>query len=140
MNTKKALWLKRPRNYITTDLHSFSWLEDDKASVFWTIGEEGDISLTLIAEEGVEYNFILLHTPSDLLSFSSKGINSSFFGLDSFIPATIGNNLKMEKRGKEISFIYEGNLIYKIVNPAFLGSASFGVETKGKGEVSIKVF
>ena len=28
MNIKKALWVKRPKSYITIDLHSFSWTED----------------------------------------------------------------------------------------------------------------
>lgn len=140
MNTKKALWVKRPKNYINIDLHSFSWIENGKSSVFWTLGEEGDISLSIIHSSSVQAEFILLHTPSDYVKFSCDGIYSSFFGLDSFIPSSSFDSIVLKKTGTTLSFYSKDVLIYKIENPAFLGSASFGINTSGNGEVSIRVF
>ena len=134
MNTKKALWVKRPKSFINIDLHSFSWTEEENSSVFWTVGEEGEISLRRINDESVDVDFVLLHTPSDFVRFTKKGILSSFFSLTSF------TSLRMKKESATISFFSEDALVYKIENPAFLGSASFGFEIKGKGKVKLEVF
>ena len=140
MNTKKALWVKRPKSYITIDLHSFSWKEEGDSSVYWTVGEEGEVSLTVTYDDTLSVDFVLLHTPSDYVRFTSKGIVSSFFGLNSFIPTHSFDSIVMKKTNETLAFYNNDELIYKIENPAFLGSASFGIETKGKGEVSIRVF
>ena len=134
MNTKKALWVKRPKSFINIDLHSFSWTEEENSSVFWTVGEEGEISLRRSNDESVDVDFVLLHTPSDFVRFTKKGILSSFFSLTSF------TSLRMKKESATISFFSEDTLVYKIENPAFLGSASFGFEIKGKGKVKLEVF
>ena len=140
MNTKKALWVKRPKSYITIDLHSFSWTEDGESSVFWTIGEEGEFELRAQYDDSVSLDFVLLHTPSDYVRFSEDGIYSSFFSLSSFIPSPSFSSIRFKKEKTVISFYSGEELIYKIENPAFLGSASFGFEIKGKGNIKIKVF
>ena len=140
MNTKKALWVKRPKSFINIDLHSFSWTEEENSSVFWTVGEEGEISLRRSNDESVDVDFVLLHTPSDFGRFKKKGILSSFFSLTSFTPLSSFASLRMKKESDTISFFSEDDLVYKIENPAFLGSASFGFEIKGKGKVKLEVF
>ena len=140
MNTKKALWVKRPKSYITIDLHSFSWTEDGESSVFWTIGEEGEFELKAQYDDSVSLDYVLLHTPSDYVKFSKDGIYSSFFSLSSFIPSPSFSSIRFKKEETVISFYSGEELIYKIKNPAFLGSASFGFEIKGKGKVNLKVF
>ena len=140
MNTKKALWVKRPKSFINIDLHSFSWTEEENSSVFWTVGEEGEISLRRSNDESVDVDFVLLHTLSDFVRFTKKGILSSFFSLSSFTPLSSFTSLRMKKESATISFFSEDALVYKIENPAFLGSASFGFEIKGKGKVKLEVF
>ena len=140
MNTKKALWVKRPKSFINIDLHSFSWTEEENSSVFWTVGEEGEISLRRSNDESVDVDFVLLHTTSDFVRFTKKGILSSFFSLTSFTPLSSFTSLRMKKESATISFFSEDTLVYKIENPAFLGSASFGFEIKGKGKVKLEVF
>ena len=140
MNTKKALWVKRPKSFINIDLHSFSWTEEENSSVFWTVGEEGEISLRRSNDESVDVDFVLLHTTSDFVRFTKKGILSSFFSLTSFTPLSSFTSLRMKKESATISFFSEDALVYKIENPAFLGSASFGFEIKGKGKVKLEVF
>ena len=140
MNTKKALWVKRPKSFINIDLHSFSWTEEENSCVFWTVGEEGEISLRRSNDESVDVDFVLLHTPSDFVRFTKKGILSSFFSLTSFTPLSSFTSLRMKKESATISFFSEDTLVYKIENPAFLGSASFGFEIKGKGKVKLEVF
>ena len=140
MNTKKALWVKRPKSFINIDLHSFSWTEEENSSVFWTVGEEGEISLRRSNDESVDVDFVLLHTASDFVRFTKKGILSSFFSLTSFTPISSFTSLRMKKDSATISFFSEDALVYKIENPAFLGSASFGFEIKGKGKVKLEVF
>ena len=131
MNTKKALWVKRPKSFINIDLHSFSWTEEENSCVFWTVGEEGEISLRRINDESVDVDFV---------RFTKKGILSSFFSLTSFTPLSSFTSLRMKKESATISFFSEDTLVYKIENPAFLGSASFGFEIKGKGKVKLEVF
>ena len=46
MNTKKAVWIGRPEKLRTT-LHSFEFDADSSNSVFFTLGEEGVLSLRL---------------------------------------------------------------------------------------------
>ena len=140
MNTKKALWVKRPKSFINIDLHSFSWTEEENSSVFWTVGEEGEISLRRSNDESVDVDFVLLHTTSDFVRFTKKGILSSFFSLTSFTPLSSFTSLRMKKESATISFFSDDALVYKIENPAFLGSASFGFEIKGKGKVKLEVF
>lgn len=140
MNTKKAFWVKRPKSYITIDLHSFSWTEDGESSVFWTIGEEGEFELSALFDESITLDFVLLHTPSDYVRFSKDGIYSSFFSLSSFLPSPSFSSIRLKKDKSVISFYSGEALIYKIENPAFLGSASFGFEIKGKGKIKINVF
>ncbi|MGN1164569.1 MAG: hypothetical protein ACI4S4_07195 [Candidatus Ornithospirochaeta sp.] len=140
MNTKKATWVHRPSSPFTTDLHSFSWAEDNESSVFWTIGEEGEISLSYEKDEDVSVFFVFLHTPSDYISFHPSIVVSSFFSLSSSFPASIESNMKMVKEGDTISFFSGESLIEKIQNPAFEGSASFGFYIKGKGKVRTTVF
>ena len=140
MNTKKAFWLKRPKKYIETTLHSFSWNEEGSSSVYWTIGEEGTLSLSFEKDDEVQISFVLLHTPSDFIRFSQDGIHYSFFGLDSFIPFHMPSAIRMEKKGDVISFYSSSILLMKMENPAFLGSASFGFEMEGKGKVSLSIY
>ena len=140
MNTKKALWVKRPKSFINIDLHSFSWTEEENSSVFWTEGEEGEISLRRSNDESVDVDFVLLHTPSDFVRFTKQGLLSSFFSLTSFTPLSSFTSLRMKKESATISFFSDDALVYKIENPAFLGSASFGFEIKGKGKVKLEVF
>ena len=108
--------------------------------MYWTIGEEGTLSLSFEKDDEVQLSFVLLHTPSDFIRFSQDGIHYSFFGLDSFIPCHIPSAIRMEKKGDVISFYSSSLLLMKMENPAFLGSASFGFEIKGKGKVNLKVF
>ena len=142
MNTKKAFWLKRPLSFIKTDLHSFSWFVEDENSVFWTVGEEATFSLNVSKDDSVVFSFVLLHTPTDYVSFEKDGIYSCFFGLKSYFPLKETNisSLKMVKNKDEISFFQGDDLIYKIQNPAFLGSASLGIKAKGNGNIRIEVF
>ena len=140
MNTKKAIWVKRPKTYITIDLHSFSWDVDDSSSVFWTIGEVGVIDLRAVYDDSVSLDFVLLHTPNDYVRFTKFGIYSSFFGFSSYIPSYSLNSLLLKKEGSSLSFYNDDKLLLKIENPAFLGSASFGFEVKGKGKVKLSVF
>ena len=104
------------------------------------MGEEGEISLRRSNDESVDVDFVLLHTPSDFVRFTKKGILSSFFSLTSFTPLSSFTSLRMKKESATISFFSDDALVYKIENPAFLGSASFGFEIKGNGKVKLEVF
>lgn len=140
MNTKKAFWVKRPKSFIKIDLHSFSWTEnEDNSSVYWTLGEEGFVRLE-VESEGADWDFVMLHTPSDYLRFSKNEIISSFFSLNSSLPFQQPRSLTMEKNGSSVSFLSDEELVIKIENPAFLGSASFGIVAKGKGKIKVSVF
>lgn len=140
MNTKKAIWVKRPDCYIKTSLHSISYTNETKSSVFFTIGEEGEIQLKAKGGDGVAISLVFLHTPSDHIVFSKEEIATEFFGFKSSTPLNSFQTIKMSKVGEKISFYSEDNLLLSIENPAFLGSASFGVQAIGAGSVEIEVF
>ena len=138
---KKAQWLKKPESITQLSLHSASFLVAGKASLYFTIGEEGTLSLSAKVEEGERLSFVFLHTPHDKIVFSSKEIKSSFFGLDSIHnvlnPIT---ELKIEKEKDEITFSSSNSVLLSIKNSAFFSSASFGIEIEGEGEAEISVW
>lgn len=140
MNTKKAIWVKRPQSYIKTSLHTYSYENEGESSVFFTVGEEGNISLKAAATEDAKVSFVFLHTPSDYISFSSEGIEYSFFGAKSHIMLKSFDGIEMRKLGEHIDFFSGEEVLFSMENPAFLGSASFGVRAVGAGHIEISVF
>ncbi|MBQ0070536.1 MAG: hypothetical protein KBS81_01550 [Spirochaetales bacterium] len=140
MNTKKAIWVKRPHSYIKTSLHTYSYNNDEESSVFFTVGEEGNISLQAQATEDATVAFVFLHTPSDYIAFSKNGLEYSFFGAKAHIMLKSFDRIEMRKLGERIAFFAGEEEILSMENPAFLGSASFGVRATGAGHVEISVF
>lgn len=139
MNTGKATWLKHPKHVITT-LHSYSYEGKGDLCVMFTLGEEGTMSLYTKCEGERESELLLLHTPNDYLLLSSKGIRGTMFSLSFDIPMEIGNKIVLKKEKEELFFFDGDKCIFKLSNPAFLGSTSFGVISKGKGKNYIEVF
>lgn len=139
MNTKKAIWVRFPGN-ISITLHSFTYTSEKEGFVLFTIGEEDKIELTLKAEESASAAFVLFHTPSDWIEFNKDGISFSLFGGKGFFPCKIGEKITFIKEKENLSFFSEERLIFSTSDPAFLGSASFGARTRGKGKTYIEVF
>lgn len=139
MNTGKATWIEHPKHVITT-LHSYKYEGKDDLCVMFTLGEEGSITLLSKCEGSRESEFIFLHTPNDYIILDKNGIRGKLFTVDISIPMEIGNTIVFEKKNEEISFNSDGRTLFTISNPAFLGSASFGIRSKGTGKEYIEVF
>lgn len=138
MNTKDAIWINKCKHY-EKSLHTIKYSTLDKSSVFFTLGEEGRMEIK-IEEDTSNSSFVLLHTPSDYLYFTSDGIKGEMFSLKIDIQKGVGNNLKVEKNMEELSFFSNNEKLLTITHPSFFGSASIGVESKGKGDTVITVF
>lgn len=141
MNMNKAQWLKRPHYFKEHMLHTVSYTNTMKTSVFFTIGECDTLKLSYSKDEGVSVAFIFFHTPSDTIVFKGNTIESSFFSLRSI--HTMYNcidELEINKNKEEIVFSSSDVEILKISNPAFLSSASFGFIVEGDGEVRLTVW
>ncbi len=137
MNTKKALWISRPESLKTT-LHSFSFNSEKAHSVFFTIGEDGEI--TLKKDATAKTAFVLMHTPDEYIVFGDKRIVITFGGTRTSLPFTPVSSVKLTKTGKTLVFTADDREILSIEKDAFLTSASFGLAAKGKGEVILEVF
>lgn len=137
VNTKKASWINRPYIEAIT-LHSFTYRSNGTHSVFFVLGENGEI--TLSAKTSVRSAFVLLHTPEEYIRIEKECIFLSFGGVMQKIPAECGESAKMVKEGKRISFFSEGKLLLAIEKDAFLSSAAFGFSSDGEGEVCLEVF
>ncbi len=139
MNTKKAIWLRYPKNLEIT-LHSYTYSSETEGFVLFTIAEDDKIELTLNSDESADASFVLFHTPSDTVEFRKDGIYTSFFGLESFHSLPRPKKITLIKEKESLSFYSEEKLILRLKNPAFALSASFGARTRGKGKVYIEVF
>ncbi len=141
MNIKKAQWLKKPETFTSLSLHSAKFVSRGEESLFFTLGEEGTLTLSGEAAEGAVVSFVFFHTPSDRIVFSAKEIKSSFFGLES--THNVSNpitELEIEKNGDEITFSTYSTFLLKVKNSAFSSSASFGMVIEGEGEVEVSVW
>lgn len=141
MNTKKAQWLKKPVKFESVSLHSLSFLNGEQSSVFFTIGECDNITLSYEKEDSVSVSFVFFHTPNDYIVFKEDRIESLFFGLKSKHNMFNSiNKLEINKLYDTITFSSNGKFLLKINNPAFLSSASFGLKMENQGRVKINVF
>ena len=139
MNTSKATWIRHPRPIVTT-LHSFSYEGKESLCVMFTLGEEGEFKLSAKADGEKSFDFLFLHTPNDYLIFDKKGIHGKLFTVDIDIPMEIESNIILKKEKEKLVFYDSNKQLIAISNPAFLGSASFGLEAKGNGKIYIEVF
>ena len=139
MNTSKATWLKHPRPIVTT-LHSFLYEGTESLFVMFTLGEEGEMKLVAISEKEAISEFIFLHTPNDYLVFNKSGISGKLFTVDIDIKKDIDSSIILKKNKERLTFISDDKELISIANPAFLGSASFGVRAKGNGKTYIEIF
>lgn len=140
MNMKKAQWLKKSSNFLKRDLHTVEFINDDKSSVFFTLGESGTIKMTA-ESPSCSISFIFFHTPNDYIVFKDGKIESSFFGLKSihnmFKPLS---ELEINKEGEEITFSSQNVELLRIKNEAFFSSSSFGITAEGNGLVKLSVW
>lgn len=141
MNIKKAQWLKRPASFSSISLHSLSYQIEGKTSVFFTIGENDRLTLSYSVSENVDAYFVFFHTPSDYINIKRDKIEFSFFSLkgehNMYKPLT---EIEINKNGEEIEFLSSSTTLFKIKNPAFFSSASFGIKAEGSGAVNISVW
>lgn len=137
MNVKGADWIGRPE-IERISLHTIEFISETKHSVFFTLGEEGSLSLSLQSE--AEAAFALCHTPSDYIIFRKDRTITSFRGIRTETASGPGQTLKAAKEGKEISFTGDDGFSFRVSSDAFTGSASIGVVTEGKGKVRLEVF
>lgn len=137
---KKAQWLKKSSNFLKRDLHTVEFINDDKSSVFFTLGESGSIKM-MAESSSCSISFIFFHTPNDHIVFRNGKIESSFFGLESihnmFKPLS---ELEINKEGEEITFSSENTELLRIKNESFFSSSSFGITAEGNGLVKLSVW
>lgn len=137
MNTKKAVWISKPEKMKTT-LHSFSFRSESAHSVFFLLGNEGEITLT--KQAATHTAFILLHTPEEYIVFGDNRIVIEFGNVRTSMPGNEITTLKLVKKGKTLIFTSGEKEILTIEKDAFQSSASFGFAAKGEGEVFLEVF
>ena len=141
MNMNKAEWLKKPDHFKEHMLHTVSYTNTERTSVFFTIGESGTLKLNYSKDDEVSVAFVFFHTPSDTIVFKGNRIESSFFSLRSIHNMSNSiNELEINKNGEEIIFSSSGSEILRISNPAFLSSASFGFIVEEVGGVRLTVW
>ena len=139
MNTSKAIWIKHPKHVITT-LHSYTYEGKDNLCVMFTLPEKGEMTLSTANEKDAKSRLLLLHTPNDYLLFSETGIKGKMFSLDIDIPLSIERKIVFKKDNEKLEFYSANKCILTLSNPAFLGSASFGVISEGTGKTYIEIF
>lgn len=137
MNTKKAVWLNKPEK-IKATLHSLSFRSESAHSVFFILGEEGE--MTLRSKASIATAFVLFHTKEDYIVFSSQSIILSFSGIRTEIPHSPVNNVTLIKKGSLLTFKNGEDTLLTITKKAFSTSTSFGLSAKGEGEVELEVF
>lgn len=141
MNMKKAQWLKRPSHFDEYMLHTVKYTSEGKEEVFFTIGEEGSLTLIASSEDEAQFSFVFFHTPEDWCIFKGTSIEMSWRGLKSrhnvLNPIT---ELEINKKGETIVFSSSSQEILFMKNPAFFSSSSFGVVTEGNGRVTLSVW
>ena len=137
MNTKKAVWIGRPEKMRMT-LHSIAFRSEDAHSVLFVLGEAGEMSISYASE--AKAALTLLHTPQEYIVFGEERIVISFKGVRTEIPHAPIRSLKLVKEGKRLSFHSGDEAILSIEKEAFSSSISFGLSSKGEGEVELEVF
>lgn len=137
MNTKKAVWISRP-DRIKATLHSLSFHSTGTHSVFFILGEEGEISLSYSSSAASA--IVLLHTPEEYIVFGKERIVTSFGGVRTAIPYKGTTDLRLIKNKSHLSFVENENEVLSIDKAAFSSSISFGIAVKGEGDVSLEVF
>ena len=137
MNTKKAVWISKPEK-IKATLHTLSYHSSEAHSVFFVIGENDEITLSCRSE--AKTAFILLHTPDEYIVFGKEKIVMAFGGMRTEIPHEPFSSVHLQKEGSRLIFSSDGKEVLRIEKEAFSSSASFGVASKGSGEVTIEVF
>ncbi len=138
---KKAMWLHKPQSISSSTLHSAEFTVSDKASIYSTVGEDGELILAADISNGQKMSFVFFHTPNDRIVFTSNEIKSTFFGLYSAynIPDTL-SQLKIVKEKDEIVFSSPSSILLKVKNPSFYSSASFGIIIEGEGKASVSIW
>lgn len=139
MNTGKAIWLRHPKHVLTT-LHSYTYEGKDDLCVMFTLGESGEMSLFTKCEKDAKAKMVFLHTPNDYLIFSNGIIEGKLFEVEYRIHSSFDSRISLKKEGMKLSFISDGKVVLEISNPAFMGSASFGVISEGIGKTYIEIF
>ena len=137
MNTKKAVWIGRPEKMRMT-LHSIAFRSEDAHSVLFVLGEDGEMSISYSSE--AKAALTLLHTPQEYIVFGEERIVISFKGVRTEIPHAPIRSLKLVKEGQRLSFYSGDEAILSIEKEAFSSSISFGLSSKGEGEVELEVF
>lgn len=137
MNTKGAAWVGKAE-IERISLHTLEFRSQSRHSVFFTLGEEGVLSLRL--ESDADAAFALIHTESDYIIFHPGRTISSFKGMRTEAAAGPGSSLKAEKKGSEITFTGDDGYTFKASYSGFLASASIGIVTEGEGHVKLEVF
>ncbi len=137
MNTKKAIWISKPEKVRAT-LHSLSFRSSDAHSVYFIIGEEGEISLSCSSTASTA--FVLLHTPEEYVVFGRERTVLSFGGVRTELPSEGFSTLRLVKNGKKLTFISGERTVLTLEKDSFTTSASFGLAAKGSGEVTLEVF
>lgn len=139
MNTKKADWYNKP-SFSNITLHSYSFINNGNSQVFFTIGEEDEITLSFKKEEAVNVSFILFHTPSDQIIFSDNKIKISLFGASLEVEApNLTAELTLIKKGEVLEFYSSSHLILRTSNEVFIPSTTLSLRFEGEGEVEVTV-
>ena len=137
MNTKKAVWIGKPGKMKAT-LHSLSFRSEEQHSVFFILGEEGEMMISYRAEASAA--IMLLHTPDEYIAFHPDRIVTAFSGVRTEIPEEGVSSVRLVKNGPDLSFFSGERHLLSISKDAFRTSVSFGLSSKGEGEVSLEVF
>ncbi len=137
VNTKKADWNHKVK-FKEISLHSFRWDNKEKTYVFFTIGENEEISLSYKTDKA-KCSFMLLHTPNDYIIFSDA-IRLSLFGSDATISKGIGNTIRLKKEGENLEFYADDELILKTANKAFSLSTTLAFIAEDEGDIYLEVF
>ena len=100
--------------------------------------EEGEMTISYKAEASTA--IMLLHTPDEYIAFHPDRIVTVFSGVRTEIPEEGICGVRLVKNGSELSFFSGERHLLSISKDAFRTSVSFGLSSKGEGEVSLEVF
>ena len=137
MNTKGATWVGKAE-IRRISLHTIEFTSRTAHSVFFTLGEEGNLELK--AEGDADHAFMFLHAPDSYIVFRKDRTITSFNGLRLEMETGPGSYLKAEKSGKDIIFTSDNGYMLRTSLDAFSGSASIGLTTEGEGNMRLEVF
>ena len=138
MNVKQLDWLGKPRD-IKKTLHSVSYTGTGSNGAFLTLGENGELSLSV--ETDMPYAFIFLHTNEEYIALKTDRIVLKTLKNRIELPLpSQPSALKVIKEGPLLIFHVSGEEILRTEKEAYRGSASIGIITEGCSRAVLEVF